>query len=195
MIGSQVKEEDEDEDEDSRPRFGARGTKRSWDDPEDDSDGEKVSQRDPTAELPTAFGAKSEPRQRDGGWLVGRGGGRDAAKKKDAPSFDQEGLNRLRSLDTGGKALKMLQKMGWQGGGLGAHGQGIKTAITAVKRADKEGLGTRPERKQTLGAADEEERGQKKKVRCPFNPSKCNLLAAVEQAGKGFTRARHRVRC
>ncbi len=57
----------------------------------------------------------------------------------------------------------MLQKMGYKGGGLGAQGQGIKAAIQAVKRADKEGLGTRPEPKQTLGAAEEREKEGKGK--------------------------------
>ena len=63
---------------------------------------------------------------------------------------------------SGGKGLKMLQKMGYKGGGLGAQGQGIKTAIQAVKRADKEGLGTRPEPKQAIGDGAERERAEAK---------------------------------
>ena len=65
---------------------------------------------------------------------------------------------------SGGKGLKMLQKMGYKGGGLGAQGQGIKTAIQAVKRAEKEGLGARPEPKQSLGEGDERKEGKEKEA-------------------------------
>ena len=46
----------------------------------------------------------------------------------------------------------MLQNMGYKGGGPRAQGQGIKTAIQAMKRPDKEGIGTRPEPKQAVDA-------------------------------------------
>ena len=58
----------------------------------------------------------------------------------------------------------MLQKMGYKGGGLGAQGQGIKTAIQAVKRAEKEGLGARPEPKQSLGGADDRKEAKEKEA-------------------------------
>ena len=37
---------------------------------------------------------------------------------------------------------KLLQMMGWQGGGLGAGGSGISEPITAQSFANREGLGT-----------------------------------------------------
>ena len=50
--------------------------------------------------------------------------------------------------------LKMLQKMGYKGGGLGKDGSGITKAIEAKKRVAGEGLGNRPEHKQELKPED-----------------------------------------
>jgi hypothetical protein len=64
--------------------------------------------------------------------------------------------------------LKMLQKMGYKGGGLGKDGSGITKAIEAKKRVAGEGLGNRPEHKQELKPEDTDE-GTEGKV-CPPPP-------------------------
>ena len=83
----------DDDEEDSRPRFGAKGSKRSWEDPED-SDEDRVAQREADVELPSAFGAKKENKVREGGWAAAKAAG----QKKD-DKVDIETFNRLRALD------------------------------------------------------------------------------------------------
>jgi hypothetical protein len=84
---------DDDEEENARPRFGAKGSKRSWEDPEE-SDDDRVAQREADAELPNSFGAKKETKVREGGWAAAKAAG----QKKD-DKVDIETLNRLRALD------------------------------------------------------------------------------------------------
>jgi hypothetical protein len=87
---------DEDEDEDARPRFGSKGSKRSWEDPEESEDEDRIAQRDPDAELPSTFGAKKESKPREGGWTAAK----EAAKsQKKEGHVDLESMNRLRALD------------------------------------------------------------------------------------------------
>ena len=83
---------DEDE-EDARPRFGKIGSKRTWED-EENSDDDRVAQREEDAELPSTFGAKKESKIREGGWAAAKAAGQ---KKED--KVDIESLNRLRALD------------------------------------------------------------------------------------------------
>ena len=40
------------------------------------------------------------------------------------------------------KGFKMLEKMGWEGGGLGRSKDGIQEPIQVQQRANKSGLGT-----------------------------------------------------
>jgi hypothetical protein len=86
---------DEEDDEDSRPRFGAKGSKRSWEDP-NDSDDDRVAQREADAELPSTFGAKKDPKVREGGWVAAKAA---AVNQKKEDKVDIESLNRLRTLD------------------------------------------------------------------------------------------------
>ncbi len=50
----------------------------------------------------------------------------------------------LTFLCSGGKnkGFKMLEKMGWEGGGLGRSKDGIQEPIQVQQRANKSGLGT-----------------------------------------------------
>jgi tuftelin-interacting protein 11 len=60
-------------------------------------------------------------------------------------------------------ALRMLQKMGYKGGGLGATGQGITAAIEAHKRGEKEGIGVRSEAKQLMPEKQQQDKEKEKK--------------------------------
>lgn len=160
-------EEDENEDEGARPHFGLGGGRRGkngarrrgrYSDPEDSDEsggkGEKKGGRDADAELPQAFGAKERPKKA-GSW--------GAEREQIKPTVDTSNLSRLKAIDgAGGVALRMLQKMGYKGGGLGATGQGITTAIEAHKRGEKEGIGVRTEKKQVMESNEKEADAKKK---------------------------------
>lgn len=44
-------------------------------------------------------------------------------------------------MDRGGIAYKMMVGMGWDGGGLGARGEGVEEAVRVRKRDGREGIG------------------------------------------------------
>ncbi|KAJ1465089.1 hypothetical protein T484DRAFT_1922767, partial [Baffinella frigidus] len=77
-----------------------------------------------------------------GDWNGGGGGSEQTEEEREA-------VARLESFNAGGFALRMLQKMGYKGGGLGKEGTGITSAIEAKKRG-REGLGNCPDHKQAL---------------------------------------------
>eukprot|EP00960_Hanusia_phi_P010579 310160-Hanusia_phi.AAC.1 len=109
LKGSELKGEEKDEDdgsdgsymsddgdEDQHVGLGARrrfGKKHKKEEEEEGEGEERVPQRE--SELPTSFGAQKEKEE----------------KKPASKDVDYESLHRLKSMDAGGKAFKMLQKM------------------------------------------------------------------------------------
>jgi tuftelin-interacting protein 11 len=69
----------------------------------------------------------------------------------------------VQAINAGGLGLKLLQKMGYKGGGLGKEGTGISQALEAKQRAALEGLGMRKEHKLEVEAKEKEAADKKKK--------------------------------
>ena len=152
-------DEDDEDDEDVRPRFGlGRGNKnRGGGEEEGGEDSDRVAQRE--SELPVEFGQRRDERKKK------------VAQKEEA--VDHASLRRLQAINAGGLGLKLLQKMGYKGGGLGKDGSGISQALEAKKRENLEGLGVRKEHKLEVqskeGAKGEAQKEKKTKKKKEFN--------------------------
>jgi tuftelin-interacting protein 11 len=159
--GKRSGDDDAEESEEEMPRFGAGRKRGRHGGGSDGSDDERVAQRDPEADLPMSFGAKKEEKP--------------AKRRVEQSKEERESMGRLAGISNMG--LKMLQKMGYKGGGLGKDGSGITKAIEAKKRVAGEGLGNRPEHKQELKPEDTDEGTEGKVCPPPAPPPRSSHLS------------------
>ena len=76
-------------------------------------------------------------------WDDGTGQSQDQCLSVNSSELESgENAGGPKALGSDNVGHKLLQMMGWQGGGLGAGGSGISEPITAQSFANREGLGT-----------------------------------------------------